>query len=349
VTEEKGTAMRKALLGLAILGLVVGQGPGAVAAPADPDPGDLDHVGWTTEFPTGQFGAFAESMAPDGHGGMIVSVTTWGPEDMTGPHMGQLWRVRSDGTKSEFGPPIDLSPFGMLTGAAVDDHGQVFVGVFNFAAENDVPVAEDPESGVLKVTADRVERWMTLPEISMPNELVAHAGSLYVTDSQNGFVWKGSTSRQTVPAAPWFASALLAPVSGMGANGITVGMGALYVSSYDRGLILRIPVGSGQASGAARVLVEDRQLIGADGVALDHRGRLWVAVSGQHDYSTWPPGITVPPEIAVVTPNGRIATAGTPEGSLDYPTAVVLGRNGTVYVANGSYFLGAPNVVALMP
>jgi hypothetical protein len=28
---------------------------------------------------------------------------------------------------------------------------------------------------------------------------------------------------------------------------------------------------------------------------------------------------------------------------------VVLGEDGTVYVANGSYFLGTPNVVALMP
>jgi hypothetical protein len=39
----------------------------------------------------------------------------------------------------------------------------------------------------------------------------------------------------------------------------------------------------------------------------------------------------------------------TAEGSLDYPTAVVLGQAGTVYVANGSYFLGTPSVVALTP
>jgi sugar lactone lactonase YvrE len=190
---------------------------------------------------------------------------------------------------------------------------------------------------------------MTLPEIAMPNEVAVDAGSLYVTDSQNGFVWKGSTSRPSMPVDPWFASDLLAPVSGMGANGITAGKGALYVSSYDRGLILRIPVGSGQASGSAKVLVEDETLVGADGITLDLKGRLWVAVSGQHDFSTWPPGITVPPQIAVVSPNGRIASAVTAEGSLDYPTAVVLGQEGTVYVANGSYFLGTPSVVALTP
>jgi hypothetical protein len=339
--------LKRMLLGLAVAGLVVGQGPGVAAAPAGPDPNGLDDYHVIAQFDHGDDGAFAESMAPDGRGGMMVSVTTWGPEDMTRPHLGQLWRVGSDGTQSKFGPRIDLSPLAMLTGVAVGDRGQVFVGIFNFAAENLVPGTEDPESGVLKVTADRVERWMTLPEIAMPNELVAHSGSLYVTDSQNGYVWKGSTSQPTTPAAPWFASDLLAPVSGMGANGITAGKGALYVSSYDRGLILRIPVGSGQASGSARVLVEDQTLIGADGITLDRKGRLWVAVSGQHDFSTWPPGITVAPQIAVVSPNGRIASTVAPDGSLDYPTAVVLGHDGRVYVANGSYFLGTPNVVAL--
>lgn len=338
------------LLGLAVAGLVVGQGPGVGAAPAGPDPGDLDHVAWTAEFPTGELGAFAESMAPDGRGGMIVSVTTWGPEDMSRPNMGQLWRVRSDGTKSEFGPPIDLSVSGMLTGVEVDAQGRIFVGVFNFWVEYGMPGGESPPSGIMRVTESSADYVMTLPEISMPNELVAHAGSLYVTDSTNGYIWRGSASQLSTPRDPWFQSELLTPLAGtMGANGITYGKGALYVSSFDRGLILRIPVGQGKSSGEARVVAEDQRLAGADGVRFDRWGRLWVAVCGTYDDSDpflWPPVMVTPPEIVVVHANGGVSTVATPDDSLDYPTAVAFGGSGTVYLLNGSYFNGTPSLVA---
>ncbi len=49
----------------------------------------------------------------------------------------------------------------------------------------------------------------------------------------------------------------------------------------------------------------------------------------------------------VVDAKGRVAAAATPEGSLDYPTAVVFGDEGTQFVSNGSYVLGTPSVVAL--
>ena len=339
--------MRRMLLGLAVAGLVVGQGPGVAAAPAGPDPGGFVDYSVVTQFDPGAGGAaFAESMAPDGRGGMIVSVTTWGM-----PNSGQLWRVIADGSRGKFGPEIALGDYAMLTGVDVDDHGRVFVGVFNFAVENDVPSPEIPASGVLRVTDSSAEYVMTLPEISMPNELVEHAGSLYVTDSQNGYVWTGSAVRPTVPNAPWFASDSLTPVSvpGMGANGITYGKGALYVTSFDRGLILRIPVGQGKSSGAARVVAEDRQLLGADGVRFDRWGRLWVAVCGTYDDSDpllWPPLMVTPPEVVVVHANGGVSTVATPDDSLDYPTAVAFGDRGTLYVLNGSYFDGAPNLVA---
>jgi sugar lactone lactonase YvrE len=295
-------------------------------------------------------------MAPDGRGGMIVSVTKWGwpvvPDDPGGlwtPNSGQLWRVQPDGTSATFGPEIALGDLAMLTGVDVDDHGRVFVGVFNFAAESEEkgepPSPEAPASGILRVTESSAEYVMTLPVISMPNEVVEHAGSLYVTDSQNGYIWRGSASRPSVPRRPWFQSDLLTPDTGtMGANGITFGNDALYVSSYDRGLIVRIPVGPGASSGSARVVAADKALVGADGIRFDQRGRLWVAVSGTYDDVD---GTTVtPPAVVVVHAHGRVSTVVTPDGSLDYPTAVAFGGPGTVYLLNGSYLNGAPNLVA---
>jgi hypothetical protein len=343
--------LKRALLGLAVAGLVVAQGPGVSAAPAGPDPGGLDEFAVVTSFDPGTGGAFAESMAPDGEGGMLVSVTTWGPEDMSSPNMGQLWRVRSDGRKSEFGPPIDLSVSGMLTGVEVDAHGRVFVGVYNFWVEYGMTGEEDPPSGIMRVTESSADYVMTLPETSMPNEVTEHAGVLYVTDSTNGYIWRGSASHASTPGDPWYQSDLLSPDAGtMGANGITYGKGALYVSSFDRGLIMRIPVGQGNSSGAATVVAEDQRLRGADGVRFDRWGRLWVAVCGTYDESDpllWPPTMVTPPEIVVVHANGDVSTVATPDGSLDYPTAVTFGGSGKVLLLNGSYFNGAPNVVAL--
>jgi sugar lactone lactonase YvrE len=277
---------------------------------------------------------------------MMVSVTQWGlpvdpeiPDGPWTPNSGQLWRVQPDGTRATFGPVIALGELAMLTGVDVDDQGRVFVGVFNFALENGLPGPELPASGILRVTESSADHVMTLPEISMPNEVVEHAGSLYVTDSQNGFIWKGSASRASAPRDPWFQSELLTPETGstMGANGITFGKGALYVSSFDRGLIVRIPVGQGKSSGAARVVAKDRQLLGADGVRFDRWGRLWVAVCGTYDE---------PGQIVVVHANGDVSTVAALDESMDYPTALAFGGAGTVYLLNGSYFNGTPNVVA---
>ncbi len=348
--------LRRVLLGLAVAGLVVGQGPGATASPAAADPGGFDTYHVVTQFDPGEGGAFAESMAPDGRGGMIVSVTQWGvpidPDQPMGPwtpNSGQLWRVLPGGSRVAFGPEIPLGEFAMLTGVDVDDHGRVFVGVFNFAVENALPSPEEPASGILRVTDASADHVMTLPEIAMPNEVVEHAGALYVTDSQNGCIWSGSATRATTPADPWFASDVLTPVSvpGMGANGITFGKGALYVSSYDRGLIMRIPVGQGKSSGSARVVAEDPLLMGADGIRFDARGRLWVAVSGTYDDTKWPPETLTPAAVVVMHANGRVAAVDTPDGSLDYPTAVAFGDPGTVFVLNGSYFAFQPSLVAL--
>ncbi len=205
VTQGKGTTMRnmkRMLLGLAVAGLVVGQGPGASAAPG-PDPGGFDGYDVITEFDPGAGGAFAESMAPDGHGGMVVSVTTWGIRGLESgwtSNTGQLWKVGPDGSKAKFGPEIDLSPTGMLMGVAVDERGAVFVALNNFGS--DYEMAEDPPSGVLRVTPEGFERVMTLPEAVYANGLAVNDRTLYVTDSMGGSIWEGPSGSVSTPDDP---------------------------------------------------------------------------------------------------------------------------------------------------
>lgn len=331
------------LLGLAVVGLVVGQGPGVAAAPGVPDPGNLDQVTVVAELPSGDLGAFGESMAPDGRGGVIVSVTSWGPEDGSGPNLGQLWRVGLNGTMSKFGPQIDLSPVGMLMGVAVDDQGRVFVALNNFGT--DYGMVEDPPSGVLRVTPGTARRVLTLPDSAVPNGLAEHEGRLYVTDSL-GSVWTGSTTGAPAQADRWFTSELLEPISefGMGANGITVGKGSLYVTSYEQGSVVRIPIRKNGEAGTATVMAADASLVGADGIAFDREGRLWIAVNGEIDWMWWE--VVDPGRVVMIDQVGAVVPVLTPAGSLDYPTQVLPGPDGALLVVNGSFLFGTPNVVA---
>ena len=181
----------------------------------------------------------------------------------------------------------------------------------------------------------------------MPNELAEHAGSLYVTDSSNGCIWRGSTSRPTVPRDPWFQSELLTPLAGtMGANGITFGKGAAYVSSYDRGLILRIPVGRVGRPGAASVVADDPLLVGADGIRFDRGGRLWVAVSGTYDDSDWPLETIVLRRSWWWVPTVRSRQLRHPMNPWTTPPPSHSVARGRSIVLNGSYFDGTPSLVA---
>jgi hypothetical protein len=334
--------LTRTLLGLAVAGLVGGQGPGAAAAPAVPDPGGLDQVTVVAQLPSGDLGAFGESMAPDGRGGVIVSVTSWGPEDASAPNLGQLWRVGRNGRMSKFGPQIDLSPAGMLMGVAVDKQGRVFVALNNFGS--DYGMVEDPPSGVLRVTPRKAQRVLTLPDAAVPNGLAARKGRLYVTDSR-GSVWTGSTTGAPAQADLWFTSPLLEPETefGMGANGITYRKGSLFVTSYERGSVVRIPIRGHGAAGRATVVATGASLVGADGIAFDRVGRLWVAVNGEVDWTNWE---VLDPGIVSIDKAGAVTPAPTPEGSLDYPTHALPGPDGSLLVLNGSFTNGTPNLVA---
>lgn len=333
------------LAGAAVLALAPLGAPTATAVPAP----TFTQATVVATFPTGPVGAFAESMASDGHGGLIVSVTTWGPEDDSpdgyAPNTGQLWRVKADGTRVTFGPRIRLSEYGQLMGVAVDAKGRVFVARWNFGAEFYGLESESPRSAVLRVTSTGVHRVMTLPLVAWPNGVEIHGRTMFVTDPLLGSLWKGPTLARSAPTAPWFTSDLLAPGdTGLGANGIAYRHGALYVTAYDHGAIVKVGVRGDGTPGKARVVAKDLRLITADGIAFDRHGRLWVAVNGTYDADYNP---VDPPALVVVGRTGTVRAAATPTDSLDYPTDLVLAHHGAVLLANGSFVNGAPNVTVL--
>lgn len=349
--------MRKALaaaVAVAVAGLVGLAAPANATTPG-PAPGALSHARTVTTFDPGAGGAFGESMAPDGRGNLVVSVTSWGPlisgdpespDAVWAPNTGQLWRVRPDGTRTPFGPAIDLTPAAMLLGVAVDPVGNAYVVVYRFPGAGD----PTPASGVLRVSRNgTVSRLVTLPDEAGPNGIALHDGMLYITDGGDntigrpGGVWRVPAWKPSTPTTRWFTSSLLSPSDNpdlppIGANGIAFRDGAMFVVSWGQGLVLRVTLARNGSPAGARVFAKDARLVEADGIAFDAAGRAWVTVNGPADTGG---------SLVTLSRSGRLSPVAVPEGVLDYPTQAVVDCRGAVYVVNGSYVNGTPSLVVL--
>ena len=106
----------------------------------------------------------------------------------------------------------------------------------------------------------------------VPNALAFDgAGNLYVSDSFQGAIFRIANGTVTTLAHdPLLATAGFPP---FGANGIAINDAALFVANTGDDRVLRVD----KTSGAVTVFAES--INGADGVAFDTQGRLWVAAN----------------------------------------------------------------------
>ena len=266
-------------------------------------------------------------------GFLYASITTWGEEE--DGDVGQIVKIApGTGKQTAFGPEIETP--GLLTGVAFDAQGGLYVANATFSDE-DLP-------GVFRIDAGQATRVLTLPANSFPNGLAIRDGYLYVSDSALGAVWRSPVKTASTPAAPWFQDQRLAPGSGandhgIGANGIAFKGSDLYVAVADAGRIVRVAVLLERAPGALRTVSNRPELRSVDGIAFDLRGDLWITVNG--------PGSG---RLLRLTTVGQTIVMADQVAWLDYPTQPVLGVgrwSGVVYVANGSFDGGTPNVVSL--
>ncbi|TME86953.1 MAG: hypothetical protein E6I44_11005 [Chloroflexi bacterium] len=167
-----------------------------------------------------------------------------------------------------------------------------------------------------------------------------HAGNIFVSDSFPGTVTKiapdGATTTFAYPVE-------LAPRAGesppFGANGLAFDRNEryLYVAETSRDEIYRIAYADG-ALGAIELFARGSgtgALDGADGIAFDVRGNLYVC-SNQSD------------EIAVLSPGGDVIAEyrGTGGNAFNSPASIAFNGR-TVYVANLALFHGGPNKVSV--
>jgi sugar lactone lactonase YvrE len=152
---------------------------------------------------------------------------------------------------------------------------------------------------------------------SFPNGLAVHGSDLYVSDTVNGAIWRIDLRRDSAVTLtrPWVRSSLLAPsVTWEGVNGIAFQGDTLVAVVSDVGRVVRIPIVRHGAAGSVSVVTRSAALVGADGVAFDTAGRLWVVVNHAQGKAS---GM-----LAWVGHNGAVQVVAKDPTWLDYPTQV---------------------------
>jgi sugar lactone lactonase YvrE len=177
----------------------------------------------------------------------------------------------------------------------------------------------------------RPERIAALPADGLPNGLAldARTRTLYVADSVHGTIWRVPTAGGTATA--WSTDPALAPSGFLGANGLKIHQGAVWVSNLDRGTVLRIPVLRGGRAGTAQIRADG--MPGIDGFAFTGRGDQFLAALDQSN------------EVALVRGDGSRSTVLDAADGLQNPTSIAL-RGHTAYVLSAAWSTAEdPNLV----
>lgn len=177
-----------------------------------------------------------------------------------------------------------------------------------------------------------VHQVAALDPAGFPDDLVFDdEDNLYVSDAFLGLIWKiepdGDVSQWL--SSPLFLGDPANPavvISPFGAVGMAFDKKKrnLYVANLDAGAILRVPIGKHGQPGAPQVFVQDPLLVGADGIAFDSKGTLYV-------------GVHVQDRVVAVSPDGCLSVVAE-GGLLDAPASLVFGTlpgdKKTLYITN---------------
>lgn len=281
-----------------------------------------DHVGTFVDFdPTA--GEFPEGVAVDRTGALYVSLI----------FRDEIRRLDPDGTQTV------RASFDTGTrpgGLAVASDGVIYAAAS----------ALDLETGQSDPTlrgVHRVERNGTTARLpgteamTFPNDVtLAPRGTVYATDTVEGTVWRVTRGGS---AELWAQHLLLEGTGAMGfpfpigANGIAFRHDRVVVANTERGLLVEIPVRPDGSAGEPTVIAESPALFGADGIAFDVHGSVYVASAVQNT-------------VVRVLADGSIVTLATADDGLNQPSTVAFGAgrldNQTLFVANFSLFVSDP-------
>jgi sugar lactone lactonase YvrE len=220
-------------------------------------------------------GQLPESIAADRGGNLYVSM---------GSQVTRVDPTRAISTLATL--PVPAGVF--ATGVKFAPDGRLFVASGGFD-----PALDGSFVFSVSTTSGAVEQFATLDPDGFPNDLAFDDdGNTFLTDSFLGAVWKIDPDGN---ASIWLSSPLLAgnpdaPALGapFGADGIAFDRHKrnVYVTNLDFGAILKIGVLEDGGPSDVEVFAADPRLVGADGVAFDAAGTLYVAVNAQDQLAT---------------------------------------------------------------
>ena len=153
-------------------------------------------------------------------------------------------------------------------------------------------------------------------------------GNLFISGGASGIVYRvGPDGGAAQPAAQIERFTRTLPdgktLQAIVANGLEFdSAGVLHVADTARGAVWKVTIGADGKGGKPVLLAQDARLEGADGMAFDHHGNLWVAANELN-------------ALVTVTPAGQIRTSASNDsrGPLEFPSALVF-TGGVGYVTN---------------
>ena len=153
-------------------------------------------------------------------------------------------------------------------------------------------------------------------------------GNLFVSGGASGIVYRvGPSGGAAQPAAQIEKFVRTLPdgkaQQAIVANGVEFdAKGILHVTDTARGAIWKVVIGADGRGGKPTLLAQSPLLEGADGLAFDRRGKLWVAANERNAMVT-------------VTPEGQVQQVAKNDsrGPLEFPSAIVFVGD-SAYVAN---------------
>jgi sugar lactone lactonase YvrE len=250
-----------------------------------------------------------EGLTVDNGGTIYVGIAT----------KGEIRRISPDGQQSTL---TTLRPgLGSLLGLAIDPQGNVVAAL----ASTNTPGSD--QHGIWRVKPDGAKELVAaMPPQTMPNGLAFGTdGTLFVSDSNRGTIWRIG---QDGSAAPWLKDELLDAdlqacpprqlLNAVGPNGIVVEPnGSLLVANTTRAQIVRIPMSVNGSAGTPTVAhgPDCAMLAGADGMALDQGGALYVTLNWQN-------------RLVRIDTNGAMEVVATQADGLDFPASVAVSGDG---------------------
>lgn len=265
-----------------------------------------------------------ESIAVDHFGNIYVSMSP----------LRQIWKLNPEGAFEKIVTSFSLEPglFG-VSGLRFDPRGNLYIAISSTNTDM---------NGLWKITpSGEKERIAGTGDILLPNDVaISPNGSLYITDSAMGSVWRYFPGGH---AEIWVQDEALAGTGAfglgvpIGANGIVVtpdkkklssdqnSIGGVTVANSEKGQLVYVPILPGGSAGEPIVkMANPAVLFGLDGITVDAHGTIFGAVNFSNT-------------IVRISSDGSNLSEIAAGAPLDFPTSLVFGTGNakhTLFIVN---------------